>query len=155
IGLNYFCHGSECSDMADVSLVDTINRVRYGPLRQGSADGTPDTSREDYAYQSVGTTYRYGAFFADPAPSATAMRGDLLFGGIVPDVPIVEGTAPMPGLVADSASPSPTPSISAKAGGAGGGPLVTWTVPQPTADAFIDRHDLIAKVVGGTVNEGG
>lgn len=178
-GLNYFCRCVGQGDLQDVSLVDTLNRVRYGPLRQGSKTGATYASNINYSFHDVGTTYRVGAFFPDPGPGVSTMGVDLQLGGIAPAIPIVDGGTTAPGLLAgslpaDSATAAPTDSatattaptaeaqpgatstgVPAPSGGDANGPLTTWTVPVPGSDAYVDRHDLVAKVVGGTVNEGG
>ena len=157
-GLNYLCRCQEKGDLEDVSLIDTTDRVRYGPLRAGSATGVPYSSNINTLFQDVGTTYRVGGFYPDPGPAVTSMSVDLQLAGIAPAIPIMDGGQPAPNLVlaaAGGTAPNPTPSVAAATGGDGNGPLVTWTTPAPGPDAYVDRHELIAKVVGGTVNEGG
>jgi outer membrane protein OmpA-like peptidoglycan-associated protein len=87
------------------------------------------------------------------------MGVDLQLAGIAPAIPIVDGGQPAAGLVASAAdgaaTPGPGASTESSTGGDGNGPLITWTAPEPGSDAFVDKHDLVAKVVGGTVNEGG
>jgi OmpA-OmpF porin, OOP family len=174
LGNNYFCRCNGATSMQDVSLVDTTDRVRYGPLRMGSASGRTYASTINYIFQPVGTTYRIGAFFPDPGPSVTTMGVDLQQAGIAPAIPIVDGGQPAAGLVSGtvngtvsggpgttgtetggSVAAGPAPTATSPNGGDNGGPLVTWSVPPPGSDAYVDQHDLIAKVVGGTVNKGG
>ncbi|HST82418.1 MAG TPA: OmpA family protein [Kineosporiaceae bacterium] len=169
-GLNYVCRCQGQGDLRDVSLVDPINRVRYGPLRAGSSSGKPYSSDINLSVHPVGTTWRLGGFYPDPGTSVTSMGVDLQLAGIAPAIPIVDGGQPAPNLVlgapagnpptASSVGPSattarPTVSVQASAGGDNNGPLITWTTPVPGSDAFVDKHNLVAKVVGGTVNEGG
>ena len=190
VGSNDFCICEGPGDMRSVSLIDTVHRVRYGPLRQGSLTGPTYASNINYLYQPVGTTYRIGVFFPDPGTTVTTMGVDLQLGGIAPGIPIVNDGTPVANLVAGGAdgttavapsaistegsasapagsTPSSTPAlgpsnisspastVTAATGGDHNGPLVTWPALQPAANAYVDRHDLIAKVVGGTVNEGG
>jgi OmpA-OmpF porin, OOP family len=144
--LNYFCIGSSCDDMSGVSLVDTLARVRYGPLKQGDE---VLSSRIRYGDQRSGVTYRFGAFFPDPGTAST-MSVDLQYGGLVPGVPVTDGE-PFPGLVSDTGSDD---AAGSRAFDAKVGDTVLWPVRRPGAGATVDRHDLVAKVVGGTVNEG-
>ncbi|MFZ0159764.1 MAG: hypothetical protein WAL50_12095 [Kineosporiaceae bacterium] len=72
-------------------------------------------------------TYPLGAFYPNPGPAAARMSIDLQLAGLIPDVPIVADATPAP---------------------------VTWQVKAPEPGAVVDRHDLTARVVGGTVNEG-
>jgi outer membrane protein OmpA-like peptidoglycan-associated protein len=175
-GLNYLCRCQGQGDLQDVSLVDTIDRVRYGPLRAGSRSGQPYSSNVRLSIHPVGTTWRLGGFYPDPGPSVSSMGVDLQLAGIAPAIPIVDGGQPAPNLVAgtpvestpvntsastdpsataEPATANPAVSVQAPIGGDDNGPLITWTTPLPGPDAFVDKHDLIAKVVGGTVNEGG
>jgi outer membrane protein OmpA-like peptidoglycan-associated protein len=135
-----------------VSLVDTTNRVRYGPLRVGSIDGAPYSSNIGYLFQSVGSTYRVAGFYPDPGAGVTSMGVDLQLAGIAPAIPIVDGGQTAPDLFAAGSrgAPSPDPMSS---GGKSNGAVVTWTTPVPGPDAYVDKHNLIAKVAGGTVNE--
>ena len=144
--LNYFCIGSSCDDMSGVSLVDTLARVRYGPLKQGEE---VLSSRIRYGDQRFGVTYRFGAFFPDPGAAST-MSVDLQYGGLVPGVPVTDGE-PFPGLVSDTGSDD---AAGSRAFDAKVGDTVLWPVRPPGVGATVDRHDLVAKVVGGTVNEG-
>ncbi len=156
-GYNYFGLSLSNGDLSHVSLVDTTDRVRYGALRAG-AGGKVFTSNIGNLFHPVGTTYRVGGFFPDPGPGVTSMGVDLQLAGIAPSVPIVDGGEPATGLVTDpstGATPVAGPSVQATTGGDGNGPLVTWPTSRPGPDAHVDKHDLIAKVVGGTVNEGG
>jgi outer membrane protein OmpA-like peptidoglycan-associated protein len=175
--VNYFAQRPDVGDLSEVSLIDTAERVRYTPLRSGGASGSAYSSVIRLSTLPAGSTYRVGAFFPDPGPAVTTMAVDLQLAGVAPAVPIVDGTPTAPGLVTGagtgataasttvSGTSAQTPSVEtpsvettgvpSPSGGDGNGPLTTWTVPEPGADAVTDRHDLIAKVVGGTVNEGG
>jgi len=143
-GLNYLCRCQGVGDLQDVSLVDTSNRVRYGPLRDGSSSGDPFSSNINRSSHPVGTTWRVSGFYPDPGPDVTSMGVDLQLAGIAPEIPIVDGGQPPATVTTQSTT-----------GGDSNGPLTTWAAPTPGTDAFVDKHDLIAKVVGGTVNEGG
>lgn len=128
------------------SLVDTSGLVRYGVLRQGSAKGAPYSSLVSSTMQKLGVTYRVGGFFPDPGPGVTALTVDLQLAGMVPGVPISADGTVAPGLALGVPGVRPAEDRP---------DLVTWPVSAPGPDAFVDRHDLVAKVVGGTVNEGG
>ncbi|MBK6870278.1 MAG: OmpA family protein [Kineosporiaceae bacterium] len=160
-----FCPGTMCRTMGGISLIDAARRVRYGPLRQPSprADlpyyGNPFGSFDKMLRKTGGTTYRFGAFFPDPGPEVSSLSVDLLFGGLAPDIPIVAGTEPAPDLVDTPEAVAATPSVGAPTPGASASPgsssLVTLRVPRPTADAVVEKHDLMAKVAGGTVTDSG
>jgi outer membrane protein OmpA-like peptidoglycan-associated protein len=158
-GLNYLCRCQGAGDLRDVSLVDPGERVRYGPLRAGSSSGKPYSSNINLSVHPVGTTWRVGGFYPDPGPGVSSMGVDLQLAGIAPAIPVVDGGEPAPNLLGPEATggatPAPGASTQAPSGGDNNGPLITWSTPTPGPDAFVDRHDLIAKVVGGTVNEGG
>jgi outer membrane protein OmpA-like peptidoglycan-associated protein len=174
--MNIFSYEEFSGSMDDVSLIDPVHRVRYGPLRRQSPrqdlpyDGEPFASRERRSAKVAGTTYRYGAFFPDPGPAVAALSVDLLSAGVALDIPITDGGPTAPGLVTDGAEPaSPSPggpsgttpvsapsgSISGPGPAPDGGPLITITAPTPTPDAVVERHDLIAPIAGGAVNDSG
>jgi OOP family OmpA-OmpF porin len=141
-----------------ISLIDTTNKVRYGPIRHGSPKGGAYTSDVDTEFQRPGTVYRVGAFFPAPDAGVTALSVDLQLGGVAVGVPISNDTQPRAGVVAGIGDqPSPAPASSAITGPSSTSQpqLVTWPAPVPGPDAYVDRHDLVTKVVGGTVNSGG
>jgi outer membrane protein OmpA-like peptidoglycan-associated protein len=152
-GVDYFCTtSSACKDLGGVNLIDTQRLIRNGPLRESAAtDADVVSSKPNVFDLAVGTTFRYGAFFPDPGGSSTTVN--LQYGGVAVDVPIVDGGPTAPGLVtAEDGSVADTPPAP---GGPDGTQLVLFPVRRPAAGAVADPHDLLAKVVGGTVNEGG
>jgi outer membrane protein OmpA-like peptidoglycan-associated protein len=151
-GVDYFCiTSSVCKNLGGVDLIDTQRLIRNGPLRESAAtDADVVSSKPNIFDLSTGTTYRYGAFFPDPGGSSTTVN--LQYGGVAVDVPIVDGGPTAPGLVtAEDGSVADTPPAP---GGPDGTQLVLFPVREPATDAVADPHDLLAKVVGGTVNEG-
>jgi outer membrane protein OmpA-like peptidoglycan-associated protein len=154
-GLDYFCYTSiACKNLGGISLVDTARLVRYRALRASSSSDTDDveTSRPNKFQLQPGTTYRYGAFFPDPGGTSTTV--DLQYGGVATNVPIMDGGLTAPGLVTDAAgsvddvTPEPVPSGTAPP------QLVIFPVRRPGSTAVARPNELVANVVGGTVNEG-
>lgn len=150
-GTDYFCLEVACRDLGGVTLLDTQRLVEYQPLQSTGGKAFPAITSEIDSFElEPGTTYRLGAYFPDPGGSSTTVN--LLYGGVAPDVPIVDGGQPAAGLVAagsgDTDKPSPAP------GGPDGTSLVTYPVRPPAADAVTVSHDIVARVAGGTVNEG-
>jgi OmpA-OmpF porin, OOP family len=149
-----FCHTASCTSLADVSLIDPVGRLRYGPLRQdpqsqkGSAaqDGDVVTSRIRQ-YADVGKVYRLAAFFADPGVDSVDV--DLDLSGLALDVPIVAGGSPPAGLVAPAGATVTAPVTGEESGQS----LVTWPVVAPGPDAVADRHDVVAPVLGAAVSD--
>jgi OOP family OmpA-OmpF porin len=156
-----FCDGTACGSMEDVSLIDPVSRVRYGPLLtpSGKPDqpyaGTPFASLDKRSRKVAGQTYRYGAFFPDPGPSVSALSADLLRAGIALDVPIVDGGEPAPDLIDTVDAVQSRPSVGPSGRSPAPGSVTTLRVPQPTADAVVEKHDLIAPIAGGKVNDSG
>jgi outer membrane protein OmpA-like peptidoglycan-associated protein len=151
-GVDYFCTTSAvCKDLGGVNLIDTQRLTRNGPLLESTAaDAGVVSSKPNVFDLPVGTTFRYGAFFPDPGGSSTTVN--LQYGGVAVDVPIVDSGPVAPGLVvAEDGSVADTPPAP---GGPDGTQLVIFPVRKPAAGSVADPHDLLAKVVGGTVNEG-
>lgn len=146
-----FCYASVCRSALDLGLVDPDRLVRYAPLAV-----TADTDRDVYASripvskQTAATTYRYGAFFADPGTSS--VTADLVNAGAIPGVPIVDGGPTAPELVVDSADPASRPQP-VEGEDADGSDLVTYPVPRPTSAAVDRWYDLVAPVVGTDITD--
>lgn len=148
IGLNLFGGTDELllrGAFRGASLIDTRGLVRYGALRQGSAKDDVYSSAIESVIQKLGVTYRLGGFFPDPGRGVDRLSVDLQTAGMVPDVPISSEVRTAPGLVRDLPGAEQIPVRD---------DLVTWPTAMPEAGAYVDRHELVAKVVGGTVNEG-
>jgi outer membrane protein OmpA-like peptidoglycan-associated protein len=140
-GSDYFCSaGSLCRDMAGISLVDADAAVRYGPLRESSAEGDVLSSRPLVTY-TPGTTYRFGVFFPDPPSTPDTVHLELLYAGAVLDLPVVDGEVP-PEQLGDRGDVDDATDV------------VVLPVPEPGPDAFVDEHPLELNVVGGDLGEG-
>jgi len=143
-GSDYFCDDAVvCSSFGAASIVDLTGLVRYGPLRNGSASGAVLSSTLPFDLE-LGTRYRAGVLFPVPDGAPSSIDLDLQYGGPVLGLPVTDGKPP-PGLLAAGDTSSPV---------AGGG-VTTLPVKAATGTPFVDRHPLVAKVVGGSVNQGG
>jgi len=143
-GSDYFCNDAVvCSDFGAASLVDPSGQVRYGPLRNGDAKGAVLSSKLPFELQP-GTRYRAGVLFPVPDGAPPSVDLDLQYGGPVLGLPVVNSKPPE-GLLNGGDAGTPT---------AAGG-VTTLPVQAAAGTAFVDRHPLVAKVVGGTVNQGG
>jgi len=143
-GSDYFCHDEVvCHSFGATSIVDSRGLVRYGPLRNGNASGAVLSSTVPYDLD-FGTRYRAGVLFPVPDGAPSSIDLDLQYGGPVLGLPVTDGTPPQ-GLLAGGDAVPPSP--------AGG--VTTLPVASATGTPFVDRHLLVAKVVGGTLNQGG
>ena len=143
-GSDYFCHDEVvCHTFGATSIVDSMGLVRYGPLRNGNASGAVLSSTVPFDLH-FGTRYRVGVLFPVPDGAPSSIDLDLQYGGPVLGLPVTDGTPPQGLLTAgDAGTPSP----------AGG--VTTLPVASATGTPFVGRHLLVAKVVGGTLNQGG
>jgi outer membrane protein OmpA-like peptidoglycan-associated protein len=146
-GSDYFCTSRVvCSDFGAASLVDADALVRYGPLRDGTAEGDVLSSEIPYEL-GLGVRHRAGVLFPEPDGSPTTIDLHLQYGGTVLDLPVTDDEPPA-GLLVDGAGSSPDAD-------AAEGDDVLLPLPDVTGAPYVDRHPLIAKVVGGDVGEGG
>jgi len=142
-GSDYFCTDAVvCSDFGAASLIDPTALVRYGPLRDGSVKGAVLSSKIPYDLD-LGVRYRAGVLFPVPDGAPGTVDLDLQYGGEVIGLPITSGAPPAALLDAGGASSTPS-----------GGPDRVLPVAAATGSPFVDRHPLVAKVVGGTLNQG-
>ncbi len=143
-GSDYFCHDEVvCHTFGATSIVDSMGLVRYGPLRNGNASGAVLSSTVPFDLH-FGTRYRAGVLFPVPDGAPSSIDLDLQYGGPVLGLPVTDGTPPQ-GLLTGGDAGTPSP--------AGG--VTTLPVASATGTPFVDRHLLVAKVVGGTLNQGG
>ncbi len=145
------CAGLSCDDLAAVNLVDTVNLLRYAPLQTGENEsGTVATSAFPNRIEA-GTTYRMGAWFPLPKGQPASLAVTLGPAGVVPGVPVSEGTPTAglelaPAVGTSGAEPSATPSA------ATAGPQVEPIQQLPAAPTGAPIP-LVAPVGGGTVVE--
>jgi len=143
-GSDYFRHDEVvCHTFGATSIVDSMGLVRYGPLRNGNASGAVLSSTVPFDLH-FGTRYRAGVLFPVPDGAPSSIDLDLQYGGPVLGLPVTDGTPPQ-GLLTGGDAGTPSP--------AGG--VTTLPVASATGTPFVDRHLLVAKVVGGTLNQGG
>ncbi len=143
-GSDYFCHDEiVCHSFGATSIVDSTGLVRYGPLRNGNASGAVLSSTVPFDL-AFGTRHRAGVLFPVPDGAPSSIDLDLQYGGPVLGLPVTGGTPPQGLLTGGDAGPPPP---------ARG--VTTLPVASATGTPFVDRHLLVAKVVGGTLNQGG
>lgn len=146
-GSDYFCtRRVVCSDFGATSLVDADALVRYGPLRDGTAEGDVLSSEIPFELE-LGVRHRAGVLFPEPDGSPSTIDLHLQYGGAVLDLPVTDDEPPA-GLLEDASggSDSETPAD---------GDDVLLPLAEATGTPYVDRHPLIAKVVGGQVGQGG
>jgi outer membrane protein OmpA-like peptidoglycan-associated protein len=144
VQVNPFCRDLQCTQFDGLSLIDTSGLVRFGPLEAGGPGGRLVTSLPAAQGMRAGQTYRFGAAFADPGTDQVAV--DLQEAGVALRIPIINGQPPV-NLISTRPMDeqwNPAPVVV--------GTVTTAPLPALTGVFGTNRHALLARAAGATIN---